>query len=36
MIINDEELASEYNIRELKELVTVLEQAGAKRGRELE
>ncbi len=36
MIINDEEIASEYDVDELKELVVVLEQAGGKRGRELE
>ena len=35
MIINDEELALEYNIPELKELITVLEQSGGKRGKEL-
>lgn len=36
MIINDEELASEYDVDELKTLIGVLEEAGAKRGRELE
>ena len=35
MIIGDEELASEYDVDELKELVTVLEQAGAKRGSQI-
>lgn len=36
MIINDEELASEYDVDELKTLIGVLEESGAKRGRELE
>ncbi len=36
MIINDEEIASEYNVDELKDLIGVLEEAGGKRGRELE
>jgi hypothetical protein len=35
MIINDEELALEYDVDELKELITVLEQSGGKRGKDL-
>ena len=35
MIIGDEELASEYDVDELKSLITSLEEDGAKRGSEL-
>jgi len=35
MIINDVEMEEEYNINELKSLIVALEEAGAKRGREL-